>query len=162
MSVLSWLSFRGGAGGERALHGIFEREARSERAAARLQQPDVGFEQAGQVHGRPVDALPGPDGAVYVSDDYAGAIYRVTWDAARAAPGPVFVPPRGEPAGKPVVVDHAPALERLAPAERADATLAAGAALFDRHGCAACHGVAGGGKPLAGLAGRIADVRDFL
>lgn len=53
-----------------------------------------------------------------------------------------------------MVVDRAPALERLAPAERADATLAAGAALFDRHGCATCHGRGGAGKPLAGLASR--------
>jgi hypothetical protein len=30
---------------------------------------------------------------VYVSDDYAGAIYRIAWDPATAAPGPVFVPP---------------------------------------------------------------------
>jgi glucose/arabinose dehydrogenase len=28
--------------------------------------------------GRPVDALPGPDGALYVSDDTAGAVYRIT------------------------------------------------------------------------------------
>ena len=27
--------------------------------------------------GRPVAAVPGPDGAVYVTDDYAGAVYRV-------------------------------------------------------------------------------------
>ncbi len=54
----------------------------------------VGFAPAGKVMGRPVDALPGPDDAVYVSDDYAGAIYRIAWDPARAGPGPVFVPPR--------------------------------------------------------------------
>jgi len=27
--------------------------------------------------GRTVDAVPGPDGALYVSDDTAGAIYRI-------------------------------------------------------------------------------------
>lgn len=27
--------------------------------------------------GRPVDAVPGPDGALYVSDDYASAVYRI-------------------------------------------------------------------------------------
>jgi len=37
-----------------------------------------GFESAdGSYWGRPVDAVPGPDGALYVSDDAAGAIYRV-------------------------------------------------------------------------------------
>jgi glucose/arabinose dehydrogenase len=37
-----------------------------------------GFENAdGSYWGRPVDAVPGPDGALYVSDDSAGAIYRL-------------------------------------------------------------------------------------
>ncbi len=39
----------------------------------------VGFEQDEDVIGRPVDVAEGPDGAFYVSDDYAGAIYRVDW-----------------------------------------------------------------------------------
>jgi len=37
-----------------------------------------GFENPdGSFWGRPVDAVPGPDGALYVSDDTAGAIYRL-------------------------------------------------------------------------------------
>jgi glucose/arabinose dehydrogenase len=37
-----------------------------------------GFQNAdGTFWGRPVDAVPGPDGALYVSDDAAGAIYRL-------------------------------------------------------------------------------------
>jgi glucose/arabinose dehydrogenase len=37
-----------------------------------------GFENAdGSYWGRPVDAVPGPDGALYVSDDKAGAVYRL-------------------------------------------------------------------------------------
>ena len=39
----------------------------------------VGFEKDEDVIGRPVDVAEGPDGAFYVSDDYAGAIYRVEW-----------------------------------------------------------------------------------
>ena len=35
--------------------------------------PDAGRRPLG----RPVAAVPGPDGAVYVTDDYAGAVYRV-------------------------------------------------------------------------------------
>ncbi len=35
-----------------------------------------GFETNGTFWGRPVDAVAGPDGALYVSDDSAGAIYR--------------------------------------------------------------------------------------
>jgi glucose/arabinose dehydrogenase len=38
-----------------------------------------GFENPDHSYwGRPVDAVPGPDGALYISDDTAGAIYRVT------------------------------------------------------------------------------------
>lgn len=36
-----------------------------------------GFEQGGDVIGRPVHVTPGPDGAIYLSDDYAGAVYRI-------------------------------------------------------------------------------------
>ena len=37
-----------------------------------------GFENSdGSYWGRPVDAVPGPDGALYISDDTAGAIYRL-------------------------------------------------------------------------------------
>ncbi|WP_433797294.1 hypothetical protein [Actinoplanes sp. CA-252034] len=39
----------------------------------------TGFQGAGGSRwGRPVMAVQGPDGALYVSDDYAGAVYRVT------------------------------------------------------------------------------------
>lgn len=43
------------------------------------QQTLVGGFQAsdGSRWGRPVDAVLGPDGAIYVTDDYAGAVYRV-------------------------------------------------------------------------------------
>jgi len=37
----------------------------------------------GHVAGRPVDVLVMPDGALLVSDDHAGAIYRITYRAAR-------------------------------------------------------------------------------
>jgi hypothetical protein len=37
-----------------------------------------GFENSDHSYwGRPADAVPGPDGALYVSDDTAGAIYRL-------------------------------------------------------------------------------------
>jgi glucose/arabinose dehydrogenase len=37
-----------------------------------------GFQLASGVRwGRPVDAVPGPDGALYVTDDLAGAVYRI-------------------------------------------------------------------------------------
>jgi glucose/arabinose dehydrogenase len=39
----------------------------------------LGWEVDEQVIGRPVDVAEGPDGALYVSDDYAGAVYRVSY-----------------------------------------------------------------------------------
>ncbi len=38
-----------------------------------------GFLHRGGVSGRPVDVLEAPDGTIYVSDDYAGVIWRVTY-----------------------------------------------------------------------------------
>ena len=37
--------------------------------------------------GRPVDPVVGPDGALYVSDDDTGNIYRVAYIGPRIAPG---------------------------------------------------------------------------
>ena len=39
----------------------------------------TGFEQNEKAWGRPVDVQPLPDGSLLVSDDLAGAVYRVTW-----------------------------------------------------------------------------------
>jgi glucose/arabinose dehydrogenase len=44
----------------------------------------AGFEIDGDVIGRPVDVAEGPDGAFYVSDDYAGRIYRASWRGPQA------------------------------------------------------------------------------
>ena len=38
-----------------------------------------GWLSGGKVWGRPVDILVMPDGALLVSDDYAGAVYRISW-----------------------------------------------------------------------------------
>jgi mono/diheme cytochrome c family protein len=98
------------------------------------------------VAGRPVDAAEGPDGSVYVSDDLAGAIYRVAWGAA----GRVVAPPAGATAGRAGPSSSAP----IAPEVKAR-----GQALWDRYSCAACHEAKGATpgmvvKPLAGLAKR--------
>ena len=50
----------------------------------------TGFEIDEEVVGRPVDVAVGPDGALYVSDDFAGAIYRIAHEPERPsehAPG---------------------------------------------------------------------------
>jgi len=96
------------------------------------------------VIGRPVDVAEGSDGSVYVSDDHAGSVYRVTWGGPTAGPSAGAVP---DPAG---------------PSSSTSITLEVqerGQALWDRHACAACHDpkAATRGmvtKPLAGLARR--------
>jgi hypothetical protein len=46
----------------------------------------TGFMRDEQVSGRPVDPAVGPDGALYVSDDYTGVVYRIAYGtAARGA-----------------------------------------------------------------------------
>lgn len=44
----------------------------------------TGFVEGGRVIGRPVDVITGADGALFVSDDHAGRIYRVTYGASRS------------------------------------------------------------------------------
>lgn len=41
----------------------------------------TGFNREGDISGRPVDVAQGANGAIYVSDDYAGAIYRIRYNA---------------------------------------------------------------------------------
>jgi len=70
-----------------ALHGSWNRTRKDGYKVVSLHWNDqgriderdflTGFEVDEDVIGRPVDVAQGPDGAFYVSDDYAGAIYRV-------------------------------------------------------------------------------------
>ena len=81
----------------------------------------VGFERDEEVIGRPVDVAEGPDGTIYVSDDYAGSIYWLRADA--SATGGI-----------------APAARRApAPASAALGDVEVGASLWSQHACATCH-----------------------
>lgn len=92
----------------------------------------TGFLRDDEALGRPVDVAEGPDGALYVSDDYGGAIYRVRPLAGdEASPRP------------PTVRSAAPAtpvdpLAGLSEGERS-ASRQRGAALYETHRCARCH-----------------------
>ncbi len=76
-----------------ALHGSWNRTRKDGYKVVSLHwRPDgaieerdfaVGFERDEDVIGRPVDVAEGPDGAFYISDDYAGAIYRVAYGELR-------------------------------------------------------------------------------
>ena len=72
-----------------AQHGSWNRSTKSGyKVVALLFQPDgslreedfaSGFEINEEVFGRPVDVAVGPDGGLYVSDDFTGSIYRISY-----------------------------------------------------------------------------------
>jgi glucose/arabinose dehydrogenase len=78
-----------------ALHGSWNRTRKSGYKVVLLEWTDggkiaesdflTGFEVEEDVIGRPVDVRDGPDGALYVSDDFAGTIYRVVYTGGGAA-----------------------------------------------------------------------------
>ena len=75
-----------------ALHGSWNRTSKSGYKVVSLHWGDdgtieerdflAGFEEDENVIGRPVDVAEAADGTIYVSDDYASAIYRVRSGAA--------------------------------------------------------------------------------
>jgi mono/diheme cytochrome c family protein len=91
------------------------------------------FNRDGDISGRPVDVAQGPDGAIYISDDYAGAIYRVSYDGSAAGASDTMVGSAAAIRG----LDASPqawlADEELALRARR------GAALYQQHNCVSCH-----------------------
>ncbi len=70
-----------------ALHGSWNRSSPDGYKVVSLHWTEQGIEERdflwgflrdGEISGRPADIAQGTDGALYVSDDYAGAIYRIT------------------------------------------------------------------------------------
>ena len=157
-----------------ALHGSWNRTVKDgyrvvslhwEGDSVRERDFAVGFERDGDVIGRPVDVAEGPDGAIYVSDDYAGAVYRIAHGEAaqaltrattpRTGGGERIGDPAGEP-GEPMPGDRAAAARR-------------GRALYASHDCASCHEPARAASgvqpvPLDGLSARygVDDLSAFL
>ena len=117
-----------------ALHGSWNRSRKDGYKvvslhwdeAGRITQRDLltGFLVDEDVSGRPADVVEGPDGAIYVSDDYAGAIWRIAYGGTggRTAAAPVRRVASGSVAGAVVPGD-----------------VAHGRRLFAEKGCATCH-----------------------
>ena len=104
----------------------------------------TGFNRGGEILGRPVDIAQGPDGAIYISDDYAGAIYRVAW---------------GEGGASSLAASGAGSrLDTTPPEWLATADLQAmaqrGKALYRKYDCASCHERGRYAARLDGLAER--------
>jgi len=109
----------------------------------------TGFNQDGNISGRPVDVAQGPDGAIYISDDYAGAIYRVSYG----------VPNNGAAGSAPVALPTVSRLDAQPPAWLAGADLETmashGSELYHRLQCRTCHEEGENPKRLDGLAQRL-------
>jgi len=124
-----------------ALHGSWNRTRKDGYKVVALRfGPDgrvseedflTGFLLGEDVVGRPVDVALGPDGAVYVSDDYGGAVFRVAPATAAQAP-PAAVAP---------ATTARDPLAGLA-AEEVAARTGRGRALYAANRCATCHDAA--------------------
>ncbi len=139
-----------------ALHGSWNRSEPDGYKVVSLHWSDAGIEERdflwglnvnGKIHGRPVDVAQGPDGAFYVSDDYAGAIYRIAYGAEEAA------------RARPMPAPDTSRLDAEPPAwlEQADLPALAkrGRVLYAKHGCAACHEQGDNAKRLDDLDQRL-------
>jgi glucose/arabinose dehydrogenase len=152
-----------------ALHGSWNRTRKDGykvvslhwRSDGSIEERDfmTGFERDDDVIGRPVDVIEGPDGAIYVSDDYAGSIYRIVAGASSAAATPTQAA-AAAPLSAPLATLSA---------EEIGARSQRGRALFENNVCSGCHveGEKAPGvvvKPLAGLSKRygVDDLVAFL
>lgn len=90
----------------------------------------TGFLAGGRAIGRPTDVSEGPDGSIFVSDDFGSAVYRIRYGAEDAAS--MTAPAERRSAGyDPTEVG----------AEERTAALAAGPAVLAAEECLVCHAV---------------------
>ena len=150
-----------------ALHGSWNRSEKDGykvvalqwRADGAVQARDflTGFLIDDQVRGRPAELAEGIDGAIYVSDDFQGAVYRVA--AAEGGSATAAIPP--EPAAAMLALLVAGQQNQGAPTAVAGAAVSAvsaeqlrsrGASLFTSAGCLECHVAPGATPPVSGPA----------
>jgi len=105
-----------------------------------------GFNRKGNIIGRPADIVQGADGAIYISDDYAGAIYRLKYEGVQADTDGLTVATQSK-------------LDKSPPAWLDGADLPAmsdrGSQLVQRYGCQACHGDQTGQVSFSRLSERL-------
>ncbi len=146
-----------------ALHGSWNRSEKDGYRVARLSWgPDgaitetdfmTGFLKEGDVIGRPVDVLEASDGAIYISDDYTGSVYRLAY---------------GEEGESMPIATLA---DTFIPVEQRETfaadTIARGQEIYETRACVGCHGIDledNAQSPLVDLAARKtrAEVIDIL
>ena len=124
----------------------------------------TGFLVDDKVRGRPAELAEGLDGAVYVSDDMQGAVYRIAASTAGGAAS-AAVPPKPDAGmlamvaaaqqrkGAPTAVpDVAPASATIATTLTPEQLHEQGAKLFSGSGCLECHTAPGSAAPTVGPA----------
>jgi len=144
-----------------ALHGSWNRSTPDGYKVVSLHWTEEGIEERdfltgfldeGDISGRPVDVAQGPDGTIYISDDYAGAIYRVSYQGSGRGAKSHRIP-------APMVAPIVNRLDAQPPAWLAEAELPAmavrGSALYQRFGCSTCHEQGTNHVNLDGLAKRL-------
>ncbi len=136
-----------------ALHGSWNRSSKSgyqvvalffaEDGKITAEDFMIGFEKDEEVVGRPVDVASGPDGALYVSDDFTGSIYRITYGGPKV---------EGSAPAAPVAPVSKPGGDQMNPRLRIVA-IDRGRDLWGANNCARCHEGEGGGKNFRRLEG---------
>ena len=139
-----------------ALHGSWNRSSPDGYKVVSLHWQDksieerdflTGFNHNGDIIGRPVDVVQGPDGAIYVSDDYAGAIYRISYND---EPGEQLSAAISTGVSR---LDSTPP-EWLNSADIAGMSQR-GADLYKQYACRNCHELGGNPVNLEGLSERL-------
>jgi glucose/arabinose dehydrogenase len=123
-----------------ALHGSWNRSIPDGYKVVLLQWDDDGgiteseflggFLRDGEVVGRPVDVVEARDGSIFVSDDYAGAIYRMRYDGRGSGSLPIAGRQAPEAGAQPLAG---------VPAREIAQSATAGAELMRRYACTSCH-----------------------
>lgn len=137
-----------------ALHGSWNRSELDGYKVVSLHWTDEGIESRDfltgflmndDVAGRPVDIAQGPEGDIYISDDFAGAIYRVKIGKELASNTPFAIPTKHALTTPPVWLEDI----------NAPAALALGQSLYEENDCASCHELGENPKRLDNLASRL-------
>jgi glucose/arabinose dehydrogenase len=139
-----------------ALHGSWNRSEPDGYKVVSLTWTDDGIEERDflsgfnfddDITGRPVDVAQAPDGSIYVSDDYAGAIYRLTYTGDQGA-GTVDI-------ASTVQSRLDKELPQWLLSADVDTMAVQGASLYKQHACASCHEEGGNPAQLNGLSKRM-------
>jgi glucose/arabinose dehydrogenase len=133
-----------------ALHGSWNRSERDGYKVISLHWQDdgsivekdflTGFKGTADVIGRPVDVAEGTDGTVYVSDDYSGTIFKVTYGQQSST---AQVTQQAKPSPPTVVVDPDQVLSKYTDEQLAQLRNQ-GKELYTQYRCGNCHGSAQG------------------